>query len=150
MLSPSGLPCTCPFNPFNIDIPPTMFKIPYLNSKWDWILTVRVQIIVHIVWSLIGELYQIISTLVVSFFEWTKYRYDSQIICLIKWYFWYQFREDSESTLRWSTVMKLLAAWILKLTSNKLDVTFCLDKCIKTYRNEHLKNNGFGELQVYK
>ena len=38
-LEAHGLPCTCPFNPENINLPPSVFQAK-LNTAWEWIVTV--------------------------------------------------------------------------------------------------------------
>ncbi|XP_078313193.1 ganglioside GM2 activator-like [Crassostrea virginica] len=37
-LEAHGLPCTCPFNPENINLPPSVFQAK-LNTAWEWIAT---------------------------------------------------------------------------------------------------------------
>lgn len=39
-LETHGLPCTCPFNPLNIDLPPTLFEVTHLNTAWQVLATV--------------------------------------------------------------------------------------------------------------
>lgn len=93
-------------------------QLPYPNSKWDWLLTQRLK---SCIYSLIINCRAALNHIYISsvFIEmnWI-YIYKSQIICLMKWYYWIQYREDFGPMLKWTTVMKLFAAWILKLTSN--------------------------------
>ncbi|XP_048779323.2 ganglioside GM2 activator-like [Ostrea edulis] len=35
-LTAHGLPCTCPFNPSDINLPPTVFQVTHINAAWHW------------------------------------------------------------------------------------------------------------------
>lgn len=39
-LEAHGLPCTCPFYPTNINLPPSVFHVLRVNPAWQWIATV--------------------------------------------------------------------------------------------------------------
>ena len=39
-LTSHGLPCTCPFNPSSINLPPSVFEIAQINTAWQWLATV--------------------------------------------------------------------------------------------------------------
>nr|XP_034331269.1 ganglioside GM2 activator-like [Crassostrea gigas] len=38
-LAAHGLPCTCPFNPTNIDLPKSVFQVSHLNAAWQFLAT---------------------------------------------------------------------------------------------------------------
>lgn len=38
-LAAHGLPCTCPFNPSSINLPPSVFHVTHLNTAWSWLVT---------------------------------------------------------------------------------------------------------------
>ncbi|XP_055955204.1 ganglioside GM2 activator-like [Patella vulgata] len=38
-LSDNGLPCTCPFNPLAINLPPSTFTVTKINSAWGFLAT---------------------------------------------------------------------------------------------------------------
>lgn len=40
-----GLPCTCPFNPSTINLPPSLFHVTHLNTEWLIVATVSVGLI---------------------------------------------------------------------------------------------------------
>lgn len=39
-LEAHGLPCTCPFNPSTINLPPSVFHMTHLNRAWSLLITV--------------------------------------------------------------------------------------------------------------
>lgn len=39
-LQAHGLPCTCPFNPTNINLPPSVYHVAQVNAAWQWLATV--------------------------------------------------------------------------------------------------------------
>lgn len=41
-LAANGLPCTCPFNPSTINLPPSLFHVTHLNTAWSILATVSV------------------------------------------------------------------------------------------------------------
>ena len=47
-LTSHGLPCTCPFNPSSINLPPSVFEIAQINTAWQWLATVSHQIYISI------------------------------------------------------------------------------------------------------
>ncbi|XP_048779326.2 ganglioside GM2 activator-like [Ostrea edulis] len=38
-LTAHGLPCTCPFNPSNINLPPSVFEVTQISQAWQWLAT---------------------------------------------------------------------------------------------------------------
>ncbi|XP_061177341.1 ganglioside GM2 activator-like [Saccostrea echinata] len=38
-LEAHGLPCTCPFNPSDINLPPSVFEVTKINAAWNWLAT---------------------------------------------------------------------------------------------------------------
>ena len=47
-LTSHGLPCTCPFNPSTIDLPPSVFEVAQINAAWQWLATVSHQMYISI------------------------------------------------------------------------------------------------------
>ncbi|XP_061177342.1 ganglioside GM2 activator-like [Saccostrea echinata] len=38
-LTDHGLPCTCPFNPDSINLPPSVFQVTNIAPSWEWLAT---------------------------------------------------------------------------------------------------------------
>ncbi|XP_078313184.1 ganglioside GM2 activator-like [Crassostrea virginica] len=43
-LTSHGLPCTCPFNPSSINLPPSVFEVAQINAAWQWLATGRFRV----------------------------------------------------------------------------------------------------------
>lgn len=43
-LAANGLPCTCPFNPSTINLPPSLFHVTHLNTAWSILATGRFRV----------------------------------------------------------------------------------------------------------
>uniref|UniRef100_A0A8W8J5J0 3-hydroxyacyl-CoA dehydrogenase NAD binding domain-containing protein n=1 Tax=Magallana gigas TaxID=29159 RepID=A0A8W8J5J0_MAGGI len=44
-----GIPCTCPFNPNTIDLPPSVFVVPHIDPKWSPVLTGKFRVKVEMI-----------------------------------------------------------------------------------------------------
>ena len=44
-LEANGLPCTCPFNPTNINLPPSVFHVTQISAAWQWIASVSLNVL---------------------------------------------------------------------------------------------------------
>ncbi|XP_062574655.1 uncharacterized protein LOC134236488 [Saccostrea cucullata] len=43
-LEAHGIPCTCPFNPSDINLPPSVFEVKTINASWSWFVTGRFRV----------------------------------------------------------------------------------------------------------
>lgn len=58
-LAAHGLPCTCPFNPATINLPPSVFHVTHLNTAWSILATVSIGYI-HIYYRVYGNRHQVV------------------------------------------------------------------------------------------